>query len=158
MRNPSNELITEPDINIQIVNKKTGENYEYVFAKREHDYELNAGALPEGVYTYRAQTDMNGRTLSASGSFTVVALGIEAQQLTADMAMLRNLSSTTHGSCYTVDQLPQLLEDLRSDPRITSVEHHETRFDDLIHTRWLLLVAIALAAIDWLLRKMFGTD
>lgn len=158
VRNPSNELITEPDINIQIVNKKTGETYEYVFAKREHDYELNAGALPEGVYTYRAQTDMNRRTLSASGSFTVVALGIEAQQLTADMAMLRNLSSTTHGSCYTVDQLPQLLEDLRSDPRITSVEHHETRFDDLIHTRWLLLVAIALAAIDWLLRKMFGKD
>ena len=157
LRNPSNELVTEPDLNLQIVNKKTGDVYDYVFAKREHDYELNAGALPEGVYTYRAQTEMAGQTLSASGSFAVVSLGIEAQELTTDVALLRSLSATTGGKCYTVDQLPQLLDDLKADPRITSVEHHETRFEDLIHTKWLLLVAIGLAAIDWLLRKMFGT-
>lgn len=157
VRNPSNELVTEPDLNLQIVNKKTGATYDYVFAKREHDYELNAGLLPEGVYTYRAQTVMNGQNLSASGSFAVVALGIEAQQLTADVALLRSLAAATQGQCYTVDQLPQLLEDLRNDPRITSVEHHETRFEDLIHSKWLLLIAIGLAAIDWILRKMFGS-
>ena len=157
VRNPSNELVTEPDLSLQIVNKKTGDTYDYVFAKREHDYELNAGALPEGVYTYRAQAEMTGRTLSAWGSFEVVALGIEAEQLTADVSLLRSLSAATGGKCYTVDELSLLLEDLRADPRITSVEHHETRFEDLIHTKWLLLVAIGLAAIDWLLRKMFGT-
>ena len=157
VRNPSNELVTEPDLNLQIVNKKTGATYDYVFAKREHDYELNAGLLPEGVYTYLAQTVMNGQNLSASGSFAVVALGIEAQQLTADAALLRSLAAATQGQCYTVDQLPQLLEDLRNDPRITSVEHHETRFEDLIHSKWLLLIAIGLAAIDWILRKMFGS-
>ena len=157
VRNPSNELVTEPDLNLQIVNKKTGATYDYVFAKREHDYELNAGLLPEGVYTYRAQTVMNGQNLSASGSFAVVALGIEAQQLTADVALLRSLSAATQGQCYTVEQLPQLLEDLRNDPRITSVEHHETRFEDLIRSKWLLLIAIGLAAIDWILRKMFGS-
>lgn len=157
VRNPSNELVTEPDLNLQIVNKKTGATYDYVFAKREHDYELNAGLLPEGVYTYRAQTVMNSQNLSASGSFAIVALGIEAQQLTADVALLRSLAAATQGQCYTVDQLPQLLEDLRNDPRITSVEHHETRFEDLIHSKWLLLIAIGLAAIDWILRKMFGS-
>ena len=157
VRNPSNELVTEPDLSIQIVDKKTGAVYDYVFAKREHDYELSAGPLPEGVYTYRAQAAMTGKTLSASGSFSVVTLGIEAQQLTADVTLLRSLSATTGGKCYNVDQLSQLLDDLKNDPRITSVEHHETRFEDLIHTKWLLLVAIGLAAIDWLLRKMFGT-
>lgn len=157
LRNPSNELVTEPDLGLQIVNKKTGDTYDYVFAKREHDYELNAGALPEGVYTYKAKTEMLGQTLSASGSFAVVALGIEAQELTADVALLRNLSAATGGKCYTVEQLQELLDDLKNDPRITSVEHHETRFEDLIHTKWLLLLVIGLAAIDWLLRKMFGT-
>lgn len=157
LRNPSNELVTEPELKLQIVNKKTGETYDYVFAKREHDYELNASILPEGVYTYRAQTNMGEQTLSASGSFSVVALGIEAQQLTADVALLRSLSATTDGKCYTVDQFPQLLDDLRADSRITSVEHHETRFEDLIHSRWILAVLIGLAAIEWLLRKMFGT-
>ena len=156
VRNPSNELVTEPDLDIQIVNKKTGATYDYVFAKREHDYELNASLLPEGVYTYRAQTTLGDQKLSASGSFSVVTLGIEAQQLTADVALLRSLSAATNGRCYTVDQLPRLLEDLRNDPRITSVEHHETRFEDLIHTRWLLVALIGLAAIEWILRKMFS--
>lgn len=157
LRNPSGELVVDPDLSIQIVNKKTGKTYDYVFSKREHDYELNAGLLPEGIYTYRATAEVGGKTVSLNGSFAVVSLGIEAQQLTADMDRLRGLSAATNGRCYTVDQLPQLLGDLRNDARITSVEHHETRFEDLIHSKWILFVLIGLAAIEWLLRKMFGT-
>lgn len=157
LRNPSGELVVEPDLSLQIINKKTGETYNYVFSKREHDYELNAGLLPEGIYTYRATAEVGGKNVSLSGSFAVVTLGIEAQQLTADIDRLRGLSAATNGKCYTVDQLPQLLEDLRNDPRITSVEHHETRFEDLIHSKWILFVLIGLAALEWLLRKMFGT-
>ena len=157
LRNPSNELVTEPDLNITIVNKKTGETYEYLFSKRDHDYELNAGILPEGIYTYRAQTSMAGQPVSVSGSFAVVSMGIEAQQLTADIDRLRGLSAATNGKCYTVDQLSQLLEDLRQDARITSVEHHENRFEDLIHSKWIFFVLIGLAAIEWILRKMFGS-
>lgn len=157
LRNPSNELVTEPDLSITIVNAKTGETYEYLFSKREHDYELHAGILPEGVYTYRATAEMGGKTISMSGSFSVVSLGIEAQQLTADIDRMRSIAATTNGKCYTVDQLSQLLEDLQDDPRITSVEHHETRFEDLIHSKWILFVLIGLAAIEWILRKMFGT-
>lgn len=157
LRNPSNELVTDPDLNIQILNKKTGETYDYVFSKREHDYELNAGILPEGIYTYRATAEMGGKTISMSGSFSVVSLGIEAQQLTADIERMRSIAAATNGKCYTVDQLLQLLEDLKADTRITSVEHHETRFEDLIHSKWILFVLIGLAAIEWILRKMFGT-
>lgn len=157
VRNPSNELVTEPELSLRIVNKRTDETYDYVFSKREHDYELNAGILPEGVYTYKATTSLAGRDLTASGSFSVVALGIEAQQLTADVELLRNLASSSNGKCYTVDQLPQLLEDLRTDARITSVEHRETRYDDLIHSKWIFFVLIGLAALEWILRKMFGS-
>ena len=157
LRNPSNELVTEPELKIRLVNKKTGDVYEYVFSKRDHDYELNAGMLPEGLYSYHAEAEMGGLPVSLSGSFSVVSLGIEAQQLTADVERLRSLSAATNGKCYTVDQLPQLLEDLKADARITSVEHHETRFEDLIHSKWLFFVLIGLAAIEWFLRKVFGT-
>lgn len=157
IRNPSNELMTESDLSITIVNKKTGETYEYLFSKREHDYELNAGILPEGIYTYRAETAVAGQSVSITGSFAVVSMGIEAQQLTADIDRLRGLSAATNGKCYTVDQLQLLLEDLRGDARITSVEHHDVRFEDLIHSKWILFVLIGLAAVEWILRKMFGT-
>ena len=157
LRNPSNELVTEPELRMRMVNKKTGETYDFVFSKREHDYELNAGILPEGIYTYRVETTLAGQPLVSSGSFSVVSMGIEAQRLTADIELMRSLSATTNGKCYTVNQLPQLLDDLKKDARITSVEHHETRFEDLIHSKWLFFVLIGLAAIEWILRKMFGT-
>ena len=157
LRNPSNELVTEPDLNIQIINKKTGETYDYVFSKRDHDYELNAGVLPEGIYIYKATAEMGEKKIGMNGSFSVVSLGIEAQQLTADIDRMRSIAAVTNGKCYTVDQLPKLLEDLKADTRITSVEHHETRFEDLIHSKWLLFVLIGLAAVEWILRKMFGT-
>ena len=157
LRNPSGELVTDPELSLRIVNKKTGETYEYTFSKREHDYELKAGILPEGLYTYRAATTMADRQVTLSGSFAVVALGIEAQQLTADIERMRYLAEATTGKCYTVDQLPQLLEDLKADTRITSVEHHETHFEDLIHSKWIWFVLVGLAAIEWVLRKMFGS-
>ena len=157
IRNPNNELVIEPDLSITIVNKKTGETYEYLFSKREHDYELNAGILPEGIYTYRAEAALSGGPISVTGSFAVVAMGIEAQQLTADVERMRGLAAATNGKCYTVDQLPLLLEDLKTDTRITSVGHHDVRFEDLIHSKWILFVLIVLAAVEWILRKMFGT-
>lgn len=157
LRNPNNELVTDPDLSIRIVNKKTGETYEYVFSKREHDYELNAGILPEGLYTYRAEAMMAGEKVALVGSFAVVAMGIEAQQLTADIERMRALATATNGHCYTAQQLSDLLSDLRADTRITSVEHHETRFEDLIHAKWIFFVLIGLAALEWMLRKMFGS-
>lgn len=157
LRNPSNELITDPDLSLQVINKKTNETYDYVFSKGEHDYELNAGVLPEGIYTYHARTEIAGKNISLTGSFSVVSIGIEAQQLTADIDRMRGLAAATNGRCYTTDQLSALLEDLKADTRITSVMHHESRFEDLIHSKWIFFVLIGLAAIEWILRKMFGT-
>ena len=156
LRNPNNELVTDPDMTIQIENKLTGETYDYTFSKRDHDYELNAGLLPEGLYIYKVQTQMGERKISVSGTFSVVAIGIEAQQLTADIDRMRTLARLTNGNCYTARQLDQLSADLRNDTRITSVEHHESRFDDLIHSKWIFFVLIGLAAVEWILRKMFG--
>ena len=157
LRNPNNELVTEPDLTAQIVNKLTGETYDYAFTKREHDYQLNAGLLPEGMYHYKLEAQMGEHLISANGSFGVVSMGIEEQQLTADLERMRNLARLTNGNCYTARQLQQLAEDLRDDTRITSVEHHESRFEDLIHSKWIFFVLIGLAAIEWLLRKMFGS-
>ena len=157
LRNPNNELVTDPELTIQIVNKLTNETYDYTFSKRDHDYQLNAGLLPEGLYQYRVSAQMGERKINVNGTFSVVAIGIEEQQLTADVERMRNVARLTNGNCYTAQQLTQLLEDLQKDTRITSVEHHESRFEDLIHSKWIFFVLIGLAAVEWLLRKMFGS-
>lgn len=157
LRNPNNELVTDPDLTIQIENKLTGETYDYTFSKRDHYYELNAGLLPEGLYTYKVQAQMGERKINVNGTFSVVAIGIEAQQLTADIDRMRTIARLTNGNCYTARELQQLFADLHNDSRITSVEHHESRFEDLIHSKWIFFVLIGLAAVEWLLRKMFGS-
>ena len=157
LRNPNNELVTDLDLTIQIENKLTGETYDYTFSKRDHDYELNAGLLPEGLYTYKVQGQMGERKISVSGTFSVAAIGIEEQQLTADIDRMRTIARLTNGNCYTARELQQLFADLHNDSRITSVEHHESRFEDLIHSKWIFFVLIGLAAVEWLLRKMFGS-
>ncbi len=157
LRNPNNELVTDPDLTIQIVNKLTGETYDYTFSKRDHDYQLNAGLLPEGLYSYKVEAQMGERKISVNGTFSVVAIGIEEQQLTADVERMRTLARLTNGKCYTASELQQLFADLHNDSRITTVEHHESRFEDLIHSKWIIFVLIGLAAIEWLLRKMFGS-
>jgi hypothetical protein len=157
LRNPNNELVTDPDLTIQIVNKLTGETYDYTFSKRDHDYQLNAGLLPEGLYSYKVEAQMGERKISVNGTFSVVAIGIEEQQLTADVERMRTLARLTNGKCYTASELQQLFADLHNDSRITTVEHHESRFEDLIHSKWIFFVLIGLAAVEWLLRKMFGS-
>ena len=157
LRNPNNELVTDPDMTIQIENKLTGETYDYTFSKRDHDYELNTGLLPEGLYVYKVQAQMGERKINVNGTFSVVAIGIEAQQLTADIDRMRTIARLTNGNCYTFRELQQLFADLHNDSRITSVEHHESRFEDLIHSKWIFFVLFGMAAIEWLLRKMFGS-
>ena len=157
LRNPNNELVTDPDMTIQIVNKLSNETYDYTFSKRDHDYQLNAGLLPEGLYQFKVEAQMGERKINVNGTFSVVSIGIEEQQLTADLERMRTIARLTNGNCYTVQQLTQLLEDLHNDTRITSIEHHESRFEDLIHSKWIFFVLIALAAVEWLLRKMFGS-
>ena len=157
LRNPNNELVTDPEMTIQIVNKLTNEVYDYTFSKRDHDYVLNAGLLPEGLYQYKLEAQMGDRKINVNGTFSVVAIGIEEQQLTADVERMRNVARLTNGNCYTAQQLQQLAEDLRHDTRITSVEHHESRFEDLVHSKWIFFVLIGLADIEWFLRKMFGS-
>lgn len=151
LRNPSRELVNEPDLHIVINN-----SYEYVFSKGENNYHLNIGMLPEGIYNYRAQASFNGVEYNASGTFTVESLGIEAQDLTANIERMRSLASQTGGKHHYITDIQQIITDLENDSRITSISREETRYDDLINLKWLFFSILGLITIEWLLRKIFG--
>ena len=151
LRNPSRELVNEPDLYISINNA-----YDFVFSKGENNYNLNIGMLPEGIYNYRAHTSFGGVEYNASGTFTVESLGIEEQDLTADIERMRSLASQTGGKHYYITDIHQVIKDLGHDERITSIAREETRYDDLINLKWLFFSILGLITIEWVLRKMFG--
>lgn len=151
LRNPSRELINEPDLHIVINN-----SYDYMFSKGDNNYHLNIGMLPEGIYKYRAHTSFVGVDYNATGTFTVESLGVEAQDLTANIERMRSLASQTGGKHYYITDIQQITYDLKHDSRITSISREETRYDDLINLKWLFLSILGLITIEWLLRKIFG--
>ena len=152
LRNPSRELVNEPDLHITI----SPNSYEYVFAKGDKNYTLDIGMLPEGIYKYAAHTSLGGVEYNANGSFSVEKIGVEAQNLTADIERMRALASLTGGKHYYINDIQNIINDLDNDSRITSISRQETRYDDLINIKWLFFSIIALITIEWLLRKMFG--
>lgn len=156
LRNPSRELVNEPDLHIRITGRQTKKVYDYIFAKGDVNYSLNIGVLPEGVYTYTASASLGGVEYSATGSFTVVALGIEAQDLTAKTDRMRLIAEQTGGKNYYISDIQQLKKDLDNDTRITSISREETRFDDLINLKWLFFSILGLITSEWILRKVFG--
>lgn len=156
LRNPSRELVNESDVHITIFNSRDKKTYEYVFTKGENNYHLNIGMLPEGVYTYTASASLGGIDYSAGGSFTVVKLGIEAQDLTAKIERMRLLAGQTGGKHYHIADIRNLTKDLNDDSRITSVSRQETKYDDLINLKWLFFSILGLITIEWILRKVFG--
>ena len=153
LRNPSRELVNEPDLQITI--SSANESYEYVFSKGENNYHLNVGMLPEGIYKYRAHTTFGGVEYNANGTFTVESIGIEKQDLTADIERMRSLAAQTGGKHYYITDIQHLTKDLQNDERITSISRQETRYDDLINLKWLFISILALITIEWLLRKIF---
>ena len=159
LRNPSRELVNEPDLHITITNRDVSENvstYEYVFSKGENNYNLNIGMLPEGIYHYRAHTSLGGVEYNAGGTFTVESIGIEAQNLTADIERMRSLAAQTGGKHYYISDIQYIIKDLENDSRITSIAREETRYDDLINLKWLFFSILGIITIEWLLRKIFG--
>ncbi len=122
----------------------------------ENNYHLNVGMLPEGIYKYRAHTTFGGVEYNANGTFTVESIGIEKQDLTADIERMRSLAAQTGGKHYYITDIQHLTKDLQNDERITSIARQETRYDDLINLKWLFISILALITLEWLLRKIFG--
>lgn len=157
LKNPSQELINDPELRIRITNKHSKKTYEYYFSKKDKSYHLSINNLPEGIYNFTAQAEFGGKIYLENGNFSVVSVGAEAQDLVANSQRMQLLASLTGGKNYHVNELDQLAEAIENDERITSITREETNYKDLINMKSIFFVILSLVSIEWILRKMFGT-
>ncbi len=157
LKNPSQELINDPDLSIRIIDKHSKKVYEYDFARKDKSYSLNINSLPEGIYNFTAEAKLGNTTYSETGSFSVVSIGAEAQDLVANSQRMKLLASLTNGKNFNVNEINQLIESIDNDDRITSITREETNYKDLINMKLIFFVILSLVSIEWFLRKMFGT-
>ena len=157
LKNPSQELTNEPDLRMRIIDKHSKKVYDYDFSKQNKSYRLNINSLPEGIYNFTAEAKLGNTTYSETGSFSIVSIGAEAQDLVANSQRMKLLASLTNGKNFNVDEMNQLVESIENDDRITSITREETNYQDLINMKLIFFVILSLVSIEWFLRKIFGT-
>lgn len=118
--------------------------------------------LPAGVYRYTASLDRDGKRETESGSFAVVPLQTEDQELVADAGLLRQLSLASGGKYYRMEQnadaqqvLDRLAGDLRTGRAAARVTSEEV-FNPLIDWMPLFFLLLALVSAEWFIRKYQG--
>ncbi|MGQ8335378.1 hypothetical protein ACUNWD_02435 [Sunxiuqinia sp. A32] len=154
--NASNELINEPAVNIEL-NTADSIDYHFVFDRQNQQYQLNAGRLPIGDYTYQATTELAGEKLVDTGYFRVSTSQQEQMETRANFQILNKISANTGGQFIDANNSEKLDEVLRE---INSTKHQIVKqeiFQELLDIKWLFLIVLVLFSVEWFLRKFWGT-
>lgn len=141
-------------IELEVTNEQGKKNqYTYVLSAGNSRYAIDG--LNEGVYRYRAATQINNQKEEVRGQFMITAQQLELQNLTADFDLLRKLSNRTGGKFYSADHIDQLQKEL-TQKEARSIIRSEERYDSLINLKWIFFVLLLLVGAEWFLRKYYG--
>ena len=154
--NDTDEPITGPEVEMQIINEE-GKEYNYSFITNGLIYQLSAGSLPAGLYSFRAQTDPGTGMLTKSGNFVVSPLNLEDVNTVANHPLLNAMASETGGSSFMPADVQEIIEVIKNREDIKPVVYSKKRYTDLVDFFPLLLLIILLMGVEWFLRKFHGS-
>lgn len=153
--NDALELVNTPDIKIELKNAD-GKNYSFLFSRTDKSYQLNAGTLPAGEYSYSATTALGKQNFKAEGKFAIKPLNLETRQTAANTTLLRNIAAQSGGRMLQPSQLNQLLELIRKNDNIKTIVYEDKHYSDLIDLKWVFVLILVLLSGEWFLRKREG--
>jgi hypothetical protein len=153
--NDALELINTPDVKINL-KSQTGKNYSFLFTRSGQSYQLNAGALPVGEYSYQATTANGKQAFTANGQITVKQLNLETRQSTANHGLLRNIAAQSGGQMLLPSQIGKLADLIRKNENIKTVVYEDKRYSDLVDVKCVFVLILLLLSAEWFLRKREG--
>jgi len=153
--NDALELVNTPDVKIDL-KSGAGKSYSFLFTRNNKSYQLDAGTLPVGEYTYAASTKIGSKTFNASGQLTVKALNLEARQSAANHQLLNTIARQSGGLMLQPSQVKQLANLIRKNENIKTVVYEDKHYSDIIDVKWVFVMILGLLALEWFLRKREG--
>lgn len=149
------ERIWGQKINLSLTNEE-GEQKNYSYVNTQSNPRYTISGLSQGIYAYKATTQVEGEFLTSAGEFTVNELQLESLNLTANFELLRTLSQNSGGNFYHFNQLDQLAEDLQQQ-EMKSMVFAEEDYLPVINLEWLFFVLLLLVSAEWFIRKYSGS-
>jgi hypothetical protein len=153
--NDSYVAVNKPDVNIQIKNE-SGKSYNFIFSRTEVAYQLDAGTLPPGNYSYTASTSFGNKPLKALGLFYVNNIVAEYQQTIANHQLLSTMASTSNGKMYMPKDLLKIVKDIENNEEIKTLSYENRKYEELINFKWLFVLIMSLLTLEWFFRKRNG--
>lgn len=149
------ERIYNQNIKLEITDERgSTKNYNYTISQENTRFEITG--LGEGVYRYKASTQVLGKSEVVDGQFIVRNADLEGLTNTADFNMLRTLAQQNNGKFFVASQLEKLKEYLSSNQspdKLMSVEE----MNEFINLKWIFFVLLLLASVEWVTRKYLGS-
>ena len=114
--------------------------------------------IEPGDYTIEVSATKDGATLGqAKARFTVFEQDLEMENAAARpelMASLAKMTAASGGKVVAAEQLPELLQQIKNQPRAREVET-ETKYTPWDTSPFFLLL-VGLLITEWYLRKRWG--
>ncbi|HVD99951.1 MAG TPA: hypothetical protein VNB90_17200 [Cytophagaceae bacterium] len=137
------------------ITDESGKTTSYSYANGESNSRFEVKGLSQGVYKYTASSELGGKTERSEGRFTIRELMLEALNTTADHELLRRLSSKNKGIFVKENNIAPLAEAIiNSKPK--SILHTNEELVELVSIPWLFFFFLALASVEWFMRKYRG--
>jgi hypothetical protein len=129
----------------------------YLSENADKQYSLELFGLPEGTYTFRAETTLKDKTvLKDQGQFSVGKSDIEFLRLTADAGLMRQLAERSGGEVVRLEDLPALADKLLTLETMKTVVDYRIHAMDLNRLLWPLIILFLLFTLEWVIRKWNG--
>ncbi|MCU0324798.1 MAG: VWA domain-containing protein [Spirosomaceae bacterium] len=149
------ERIYNQDISLEITDEQGKKNnYNYTITKENSRFEITG--LKEGVFKYKASTQVLGKSEMIDGQFIIRNTDLENLSTKADFNLLKTLSSQNNGKFVelkNIEDLKQFLNSNKSPDKVTSIEE----MNEFINLRWIFFLILLMAFIEWGIRKYIGT-
>jgi len=149
------QLTNTPDVKMAI-KSVDGKAYNFLFTRIGQTYQLDAGNLPVGEYTYSATALLGNRPFNATGQFTVKPLNLEIRQSVANRQLLNSISTQSGGKMLFPQQIEQLAELIKKNENIKTLVFEDKHYSDMIDVKWIFALIFLLLSAEWFLRKREG--
>jgi hypothetical protein len=153
--NQAYELVNDPEVELTLTDE-AGRDFPYVFGRTTNAYRADAGRLPAGRYTWKANTVLDGERYTASGEVLVQPVIAELISTVADHGLMADIAVRTGGVAVQADGLDALEEAIRQRPEIAARSYAHASFSDLISLKWIFFALLVLLSAEWVLRRRNG--
>jgi hypothetical protein len=153
--NDALELVNTPDVKLDL-KSDSGKNFSFLFTRTGQGYQLDAGALLSGDYSYTASTRSGNQNLTANGRLTVKPLNLETRQTAADHQLLRALAKQSGGQFLLPSQVDQLADLIRKNDNIKTLVYEDKHYSDLVDLKWIFVLIVSMLGFEWFMRKREG--